>query len=81
MPELFPSVTVFVLCGLVVACAQMIYATVGFGAGMFSIALLAMLLPDLAGAVAALLLLTLVTEVWVKGSPCHLPQQSVNFMV
>ncbi len=23
----------------------------------------------------------LVTEVWVKGAPCHLPQQSVNFMV
>ncbi len=65
MPDLFPNVAVLVLCALVVAGAQFIYATVGFGAGMFSIALLAMLLPDLAPAVATLLLLTLVTEVWV----------------
>ena len=65
MPDLFPNLTTFVLCGLVVAGAQLIYATVGFGAGMFSIALLALLLPDLAQAVATLLLLTFVTEAYV----------------
>ena len=65
MPEMFPNITMFLLCALIMACAQLIYATVGFGAGMFAITLMAMLLPDLAGAVATLLLLTLVTEVWV----------------
>jgi len=65
MPELFPDVPTFLLCGLVVLVAQLIYATVGFGSGMFSIALLALILPDLAGSVATLLLLTFVTEVWV----------------
>lgn len=65
MPEMFPSVGVFVLCALVIAGASLIYATVGFGAGMFAIATLAMILPQLADAVATLLLLTLVTEVWV----------------
>lgn len=65
MPELFPDVITYVLCGLIVAGASMIYATVGFGAGMFSIALLAMILPDLAPAVATLLILTFVTELWV----------------
>ncbi len=65
MPECFTSVGVFVACCLVVAAAQLIYATVGFGAGMFSVALLALLLPDLQAAVAMLLVLTFVTEVWV----------------
>jgi uncharacterized membrane protein YfcA len=65
VPDLFPSVGLYVLCGLVVAVAQLIYATMGFGSGLFSIALLAILLPDLAGTVATLLLLTFVTEVWV----------------
>ncbi len=65
MPELFPDTTAFVLCSLVVAGAQLIYATVGFGAGMFAMALLALLLPDLAGAVATFMVLSLVTEVWV----------------
>jgi hypothetical protein len=65
MPELFPSIGVFVLCALVIAGASLIYATVGFGAGMFAIATLAMILPQLADAVATLLLLTLVTEIWV----------------
>ncbi len=65
MPELFPTMMSFVLACLVMLAAQLIYATVGFGAGMFSIALLAMLLPDFTGSVAVLLLLTLVTEVWV----------------
>ena len=65
MPELFPDTTTFVLCALVVAGAQLIYATAGFGAGMFSIALLAMILPDLGPAVATLYVLTFLTEVWV----------------
>jgi len=65
MPDLFPDVITFVLCGFVVAGAHLIYATVGFGAGMFSIALLALLLPELAETVATLLLLTFMTEVWV----------------
>ncbi len=65
MPDMFSNTTVLLLCGLVVALAQLIYATVGFGAGMFSIALLALILPDLSAAVAMLLILTLVTEVWV----------------
>ena len=65
MPELFPSLTIFVLSSLIMVGAQLIYAAVGFGAGMFSITLLAMLLPDLAGTVTTLFLLTLVTELWV----------------
>ena len=65
MPGLFPDMTTFVLCALVVAGAQLIYATAGFGAGMFSIALLAMILPDLGPAVATLYVLTFLTEVWV----------------
>lgn len=65
MPELFPDTLVLVLCMMIVAGAQVIYATVGFGAGMFSVALLALVLPDLAGAVATLLLLTMATELWV----------------
>jgi uncharacterized membrane protein YfcA len=65
MPELFPSWGIFVASALVVVGAQLIYATVGFGAGMFSVALLALLLPDLRPAVATLLLLTFITEAWV----------------
>ncbi len=65
MPELFPSLTIFVLSSLIMVGAQLIYAAVGFGAGMFSITLLAMLLPDLAGAVTTLFVLTLVTELCV----------------
>lgn len=67
MPDLFPSLASFVLAAIVVCGAQLIYATVGFGAGMFAVSFLALILPDLGGAVAALLLLTLVTEVWVLG--------------
>ncbi len=65
MPELFPNLTTLLLCGLIMAGAQLIYATVGFGAGLFAIALFALILPDLAPAVAMLLVLTFVTEVWV----------------
>ncbi len=65
MPELFPDLITYLLCALVIVGAQLIYATVGFGAGMFSVALLALILPDLRGVVATLLLVTLVTEIWV----------------
>ncbi len=65
MPPLFPDWPTFALCALIMAAAQLIYATVGFGAGMFSVALLALVLPDLAPAVATLMVLTFVTEVWV----------------
>jgi uncharacterized membrane protein YfcA len=65
MPALFPDIPTFIACALIMAAAQLIYATVGFGAGMFSVTLLAMVLPDLAQVVAVLLILTLVTEVWV----------------
>ncbi|MBU0638588.1 MAG: sulfite exporter TauE/SafE family protein [Planctomycetes bacterium] len=65
MPELFPDTITLVACALIMAVAQLIYATVGFGAGMFAVALLALVLPDLAAAVTILLLLTFVTEVWV----------------
>ncbi len=63
MPELFPDISTLILCMLIVAGAQLIYATVGFGAGMFAISLLALVLPDLAGAVATLFLLTLANEI------------------
>lgn len=65
MPELFPDIPTFIACALIMAGAQLIYATVGFGAGMFAVTLLAMVLPELADVVAVLLILTLVTEVWV----------------
>ena len=39
MPELFPNLPTYVFCALVMAGAQLLYATVGFGAGMFSIAI------------------------------------------
>lgn len=65
MPELFPDFGSFLACALIMGGAQFVYATVGFGAGMFAIALLAMVLPELAGAVTVLLLLTFVTEIWV----------------
>lgn len=65
MPDLFENLPLFAACALIMAVAQLIYATVGFGAGMFAVALLALLLSDLTGVVVVLLILTLVTEVWV----------------
>ena len=65
MPELFPDMTTFVLCSLIVVGAQLIYAAAGFGAGMFSVAMLAIVLPDLAGAVVTLYVLTFLAEIWV----------------
>ena len=60
--DFFPSLTVYVFCALVMACGQFIYAAVGFGSGIFSVALLAMILPGLSRPVAILFLLTLATE-------------------
>jgi len=65
MPELFPDTTTLVLCCLIIAGAQLIYATAGFGAGLFAVVLLAMVVPDLRGAIATLYVLTLLTEIWV----------------
>jgi uncharacterized membrane protein YfcA len=65
MPTLLPDWTSLALATAIVLVAQLIYATVGFGAGMFAIALFALIWPDLARPVATLALLTLVTEVWV----------------
>lgn len=71
LPPLFPSLFAFILSAAIVAVAQVIYATVGFGVGMFSVALLALLLPDLSGVVGTLWLLTFVTEVWVLAHAWH----------
>jgi uncharacterized membrane protein YfcA len=65
MPSLFVDLPTFVFCCLIMAGGQLIYATVGFGAGMFAVSLLALVLPDLAGTVTALFLITLVTELYV----------------
>jgi len=65
MPELFPDLYSFIACALIMAGAMFLYAAVGFGAGMFSVALLAMVLPGLTGTVTVLMLLTFVAEVWV----------------
>jgi uncharacterized membrane protein YfcA len=68
MPELFVDLPTFVACVLIMAGAQLIYATVGFGSGMFAVALMALVLPDLTDIVVVLLMLTFVTEVWVLAS-------------
>ncbi len=65
MPELFGSMGHFVVCMLIILGAQLIYATVGFGAGMFAVALMALVLPDLAGIVVVLLILTFIAEIWI----------------
>lgn len=65
MPDLFGSLLTYIGCALIMAVAQLIYATVGFGAGMFAVSLMALLLPDLTGIVVVLLVLTFITEVWV----------------
>ena len=65
MPDLFGNLLSFIACVLIMAGAQLIYTTVGFGAGMFAVALMALVLPDLTGIVVVLLILTFVAEVWV----------------
>ncbi len=65
MPELFDNLPTFIACALIMAGAQLIYATIGFGAGMFAVTLMALVLPDLTGAVVVLLIVTLVTEISV----------------
>lgn len=65
LPTLFPTVGHYVLALLILIGGQLIYATVGFGAGMFAITLLVLLLDDLPGVVMMMLLLTWTTEVMV----------------
>ncbi len=65
MPELFPDVLTLLTCMLIVACAHLVYATVGFGAGMLAVSLMAIVLPDLAGAVVALLIINFISEIVV----------------
>ena len=71
MPDLFVNLSSFVACVLIMTGAQLIYATVGFGAGMFAVALMALVLPDLTSIVVVLLILTFVTEVWVLARNWH----------
>jgi hypothetical protein len=65
VPTPIDSTAVFVLCSAILALSQLIYATIGFGAGLVAVSLLAMVLPDLADAVVILMVLTFATEVWV----------------
>lgn len=65
MPELFPTLPAYLVSLLVIAGAMFVYATVGFGAGMVAVALLAFILPELPGTVAVLMVLTCLTEVSV----------------
>jgi uncharacterized membrane protein YfcA len=65
MPDLFGNLPCFIICALIMAGAQVIYATVGFGAGMFAVTLMSLVLADLRGIVVVLLIPTLATEVWV----------------
>lgn len=65
LPVLFPSPIHYVAALLILIGGQLIYATVGFGAGMFAITLLVLLLDDLHGVVMMMLLLTWTTEVLV----------------
>lgn len=66
IPPLFQdSIALYLLCLLILIGGQIIYATVGFGAGMFAVTLLVILLDDLPGVVSTMLLLTWITEVLV----------------
>jgi len=62
MPDLFPNPAAYVASLAIIALAMVVYATVGFGAGMVAVALLALVLPDLAGIVAVMMVLTFLTE-------------------
>ncbi len=55
----------FIACILIMAVAQVIYTAVGFGAGMFAVTMMALVLPDLTDIVVVLLLPTLAVEMWV----------------
>lgn len=65
MPILFPTTFAYLASLAVMVLAMFVYATVGFGAGMVAVALLAFVLPDLAGTVAVLMVLTFAAEVSV----------------
>jgi len=65
LSPLFPDVPSLVVACVIIAIAQMIYATVGFGSGMFAVTALALVTTDLAGVVVTLFFLTIATEVWI----------------
>lgn len=66
IPLLFQdSILLYLLSLLILITGQIIYATVGFGAGMFAVTVLVILLDDLPGVVSTMLLLTWITEVLV----------------
>ncbi|MCB9853869.1 MAG: sulfite exporter TauE/SafE family protein [Phycisphaerales bacterium] len=66
IPPLFQdSIALYLLSLLILITGQIIYATVGFGAGMFAVTLLVILLKDLPGVVSTILCLTWITEVLV----------------
>ncbi|MCH2373625.1 MAG: sulfite exporter TauE/SafE family protein [Planctomycetes bacterium] len=63
MPELFPTLSIYCVCAVIVVVSQLIYAAVGFGSGLFALSTMALLVPDLAGVVVSLFALNVVTEV------------------
>ncbi len=67
LPELFPGYLEYAGCALILVGAQIVYAAVGFGAGIFAIALAALLLPDLRGAVVTLFLVNVAIEIVILG--------------
>ncbi len=66
MPELiFDSWAQFILtCGVLVV-AQMVYVLFGFGSGLISVGILALVFPDIRDVVVLLLLVNLPAEIWV----------------
>lgn len=65
LPALSPDYNHYYLALLILISGQLIYATVGFGAGMFAITLLVMLLGNTPGVVMMMLMVTWITEVLV----------------
>jgi uncharacterized membrane protein YfcA len=71
MPEastVFGSVSLFLFTAGVLVLAEVIYLVFGFGAGLFSVGLLALVLPGLEDVIVMLLLVSLPVELWVVAS-------------
>lgn len=82
IPPLFHgSLLIYLLCLLILIGGQVIYATVGFGAGMFAVTLLVILLDDLQGVVSTLLLLTWITEVLVLSREWRYAWRKLLFVI
>jgi uncharacterized membrane protein YfcA len=62
---IFASVGHFVAVCAVLVAAQMVYVTLGFGAGLVAVGGLALVLPEVRDAVVLLLLLNIPAELWV----------------